>query len=87
MFLRTPLILVALASGMLLTGPARAEEAYVQKRGGAVGRPGQRRWRWLSEAGRGEPEKKERGNDEEAAGDHVRAPDKNGGGSRSGFPA
>jgi len=29
MFLRTPLILVALASGMLLTGPARAEEAYV----------------------------------------------------------
>ena len=29
MFLRTPLILVAFASGMLLTGPACAEEAYV----------------------------------------------------------
>jgi plastocyanin len=29
MFLRTPLILIALASGMLMTGPACAEEAYV----------------------------------------------------------
>jgi len=29
MFLRTPLILVALASGMLMTSTASAEEAYV----------------------------------------------------------